>query len=167
MDDIDNDYNENNTMITKSPKAKACESGMEPKDNANATPEQPISLENRVKFVKDYRKKEKNKDENKDVNIDMNIDVNTEMKKDKKKDNKHKKSKKRCNHVDGDCKCKTKIPLGMRSANICVYCNILFCSTHRLPEHHDCQGDYKKIDVECFKRHSGLGGGVFKKVDKI
>ena len=27
--------------------------------------------------------------------------------------------------------------------------------------------NYNKIDVECFKKHSGLGGGVFKKVDKI
>ena len=159
MDDIDNNYNEENTMITKSPKAKACESGLDSKDNGNTTPTQPISLENRVKLVKVYHKKEKNKDVNKGANIDI--------KKDKKKDKKHKKSKKRCNHVDGECKCKTKISLSMRSANICVYCNTLFCSTHRLPEHHDCQGDYNKIDVECFKKNSGLGGGVFKKVDKI
>jgi predicted nucleic acid binding AN1-type Zn finger protein len=151
MDDIDNKYNEKNTMITKSPKAKACENVLDSENNAMTPPSKSISLENRVKFVKVYRKKDKNKD----------------MKKDKNKDKKHKKSKKKCNHKDGDCKCKTKLSLSMRSANVCVYCNTLFCNTHRLPENHNCKGDYKKIDVERFKKHSGLGGGVFKKVDKI
>lgn len=151
MDDIDNEYNENNTMITKSPKAKACENVLNADDNANENANESVSLENRVKFIK----------------VASSSSSEIIKKKEKKKEKKQKKSKKRCNHVDGDCKCKTKISISMRDANICVYCNTLYCNTHRLPEHHNCKGDYRKIDVDKFNKYSGLGGGIFKKIDKI
>ena len=56
--------------------------------------------------------------------------------------------------------CKKKV--GITGFN-CSYCNKYYCSKHRMPEDHCCNVDYKKKGIS----KENLGGGEFKKLDKI
>jgi predicted nucleic acid binding AN1-type Zn finger protein len=45
-------------------------------------------------------------------------------------------------------------------------CGHLFCSKHRHPEDHECSFDFKNHDKDILKNNV-IGGGEFKKIDKI
>ena len=47
----------------------------------------------------------------------------------------------------------------------CSYCELIFCSSHRLPEKHQCTVNYKEINKDTY--FSGLGGGLYTKLEVI
>tara|TARA_Y100000996_G_C22416523_1_gene599550 strand:+ start:73 stop:267 length:195 start_codon:yes stop_codon:yes gene_type:complete len=57
--------------------------------------------------------------------------------------------------------CKKKLKL----TDMKCRCGYKFCSSHRLPEQHNCTYDFKKERVD--PKKMGLGGGHFKKVIQI
>lgn len=87
--------------------------------------------------------------------------------------------------TDNICNCKEKIVLKRQEATIqpqkkkcrtCskkvglfgieCRCGHLFCSKHRHPEDHECSFDFKNHDKDILKNNV-IGGGEFKKIDKI
>ena len=90
------------------------------------------------------------------INTDNECNCNHEKLILKRKDAEIKSQKKKCPI------CSKKI--GM--LGIECRCGESFCSKHRHPEDHNCSFDFKKHDRNVLKENS-VGGGEFKKIDKI
>ena len=62
---------------------------------------------------------------------------------------KNKKKKSKCSYKNGKNKCKKKLKLTDMSCR----CGKRFCSTHRLPENHNCSIDYAQIKKDIYFQH--------------
>lgn len=80
------------------------------------------------------------------------------VKEEKKPKKKVQKNRKRCFHAE----CKKKVGL----TGIECKCGFVFCSSHRWPDQHSCDFDFKTHDRDNLAK-TVLGGGQFSKMQKL